>query len=173
MLKLNLQKEPYWLELPAQVRVKVKPLSSAVMQVAQNQAVREMLELRKERAARLESGADVTGIPDIDDPHVRNALSETLLITALARHSILEWEGVMLPDNDTPAPVNAQTVADLMDIWFVAQEFWKQYTRSLDLLEAEGNGSRLAANGTSAAGRNTAGGARKRNSPARKVKPAH
>jgi hypothetical protein len=68
--------------------------------------------------------------------------------------------------------VNAQTVADLMDIWFVAQEFWNQYTRSLDLLEAEGNASRPAANGTSAAGRNIAGGARKRNSPARKAKPA-
>lgn len=166
MLKLNLQKEPYWLELPAQVRVKVKPLSSAVMQVAQNQAVREMLELRKERAARLESGADVTGIPDIDDSHIRNALSETLLINALARQAILEWEGVMLPDNDAPAPVNAQTVADLMDIWFIAQEFWKQYTRSLDLLAIEGNGSRPVANGTSAAGRNTARDARKRSSRA-------
>jgi hypothetical protein len=170
MLKLNLQKEPYWLELPAQVRVKVRPLSSAVMQVAQNQAVREMLELRKERAARLEAGTDVTGIPDIDDPHIRNALSETLLINALARQAILEWEGVMLPDSDAPAPVNAQTVADLMDIWFIAQEFWKQYTRSLDLLEIEGNGSRPVANGTSAAGRNTVGDARKRSSRAPRAK---
>lgn len=172
MLKLNLQKEPYWLELPAQVRVKVKPLTSAVMQMAQNQAVREMLELRKERDSRMETGADVTGIPDIGDPHTRNALSETMLVKALARQAILEWEGVMLPDSAAPAPVNAQTADDLMDIWFIAQEFWKQYTRSLDLLESEGNGSRPAANGTSAAGRNTAGGARKRSSPAPRAKQA-
>jgi hypothetical protein len=59
-----------------------------------------------------------------------------------------------------------------MDIWFVNQEFGKKYMRQLDLLEAEGNGLRPVVNGTSAAGRATAGRARKKISPAAEAKPA-
>ena len=156
MLKLNLQKEPYWLDLPAQIKVKVKPLSTAVMSVAQHQSIQELLAMQQERKARLDAGADARDLPNLEDAAVRRSFTETVLVKALARQAIIEWQGVMQPDNDSPADITDQTVSELMDIWFVADAFWKKYMQSLDLLELEGNGSRPAVNGTSAAGLDTA-----------------
>lgn len=158
MLRLNLKKEPYWMQLPASVRVKVRPLTTAVMSAAQSQVIKQIIALREDRKNN-------PTLADIDDDQTRLALSESLLIKALARGAIIEWEGVMLPDNDALAPISDQTVDDLMDIWFVAQEFWKQYTSSLALLDAEGNGSGLAPNGTLAAGQDIAESATTNNSP--------
>lgn len=159
MLRLNLKKDPYWMDLPAAVRIKVRPLTTAIMSAAQSQVIKQIVALREERKSD-------SVVPDVDDEETRLGLSESLLIKALARGSILEWEGVMQPESDDPAPVSDQTVNDLMDIWFVAQDFWKQYTRSLSILEAEGNGLRLAATGISAAGLDTAESATSSNSPA-------
>lgn len=172
MLKLNLQKQPYWLELAADVRVHVRPLSTAIMSAAQAQVIKKIVLMRDMRKSLLAENKYVADLPDVDDEGVRLGLSEALLIKALARGAIFEWEGVLQPDNDAVAPICEQTVDDLMDIWFIAQEFWKQYTSSIALLEAEGNGSRPVANGTSVAGRNTANPARKRSSPAAKAKQA-
>lgn len=156
MLRLNLKKHPYWLDLPADVRLKLRPLSTALMSAAQACVIKQITGWRRERASRLEAGADASDIPDVDDEETRLALSESLLIKALARGAILEWQGVLTGDGDAPAPVSDQAVNDLMDIWFIAQDFWKHYTDALFLLEAEGNASGLAANGTLAAGRDIA-----------------
>lgn len=172
MLKLDLKKEPYWLELQAEVRLKVKPLTSAIMHLAQAQAVRVMLAVQTERKALLESGIDVSDLPDLENEHVRHSVSETVLITQLARHVILAWENVVVPETQTPAELTPDHIGELMDIWFINQEFGKKYMRQMDLLEAEGNGSRPARNGTSAAGRATARTARKKTSPAAEAKPA-
>ncbi len=156
MLRLNLKKQPYWLELPAGVRVKLRPLSTAIMSAAQACVIKQITGWRRERQSRLEAGADVSDIPDVDDEETRLGLSESLLIKALARGAIIEWQGVLTSDGDAPATVSDQAVNDLMDIWFIAQEFWKHYTDALFLLEAEGNASGPAANGTLAAGRDIA-----------------
>lgn len=158
MLRLNLKKEPYWLELPAGVRVKVRPLTTAVMSAAQSQVIKQIVAMREERKSN-------PYVPDVDDDQTRLGLSESLLIKALARGAILEWEGVVQPDSDIVEPISDQNIADLMDIWFVAQEFWKQYTAALSLLDAEGNSSRLAPNGTTAAGQDIAESATTNNSP--------
>lgn len=149
MLRLNLKKEPYWLELPAGVRVKVRPLTTAIMSAAQSQTIKQIIAMRDARKSD-------PHVPDVDDEQTRHGLSESLLIKALARGAILEWEGVVQPDSNALEPISDQNIADLMDIWFVAQEFWKQYTAALSLLDAEGNSSRLAPNGTSAAGQDIA-----------------
>ena len=172
MLKLDLKKEPYWMELQAGVRVKVKPLTSALMHLAQAQAVRAMLAIQTERKARLATGTDAADLPDLENAHVRHSVSETVLVTELARHAILAWENVVMPQTQMPAEVTPDHIGELMDIWFIHQEFGKHYMRQMDLLEAEGNGSRPAANGTSAVGRATAGHVRKKTSPAAEAKPA-
>lgn len=173
MLKLDLKKEPFWIDLQADARVKVKPLNSALMNMAQADAVRAMLAVQAERKARLDAGVDTSDLPDLDNERVRHSLSETALITALATHAIIAWENVMKPEGGDLAELNRENVIDLMDIWFVNQEFGKKYMRQLDLLETEGNALRPVANGTSAAGRATAGRARKKTSRAAGVKPAH
>lgn len=156
MLRLNLKKEPYWLDLPAEVKLKVRPLSTAIMSAAQSSVIKQITDWRQERKSRLEVGANVSDLPDVDDEETRHGLSESLLIKAMARGAVIEWQGVLNSAGDAPAVVNDQAVNDLMDIWFIAQDFWKKYTASLSLLDAEGNVSGLAVNGTSAAGQDTA-----------------
>ena len=159
MLRLNLKKEPYWLDLPAEVKLKVRPLSTAIMSAAQSSVIKQITDWRQERKSRLEVGADVSDLPDVDDEETRHGLSESLLIKAMARGAVIEWQGVLNSAGDAPAVVNDQAVNDLMDIWFIAQDFWKKYTASLSLLDAEGNVSGLAVNGTSAAVALTVGSA--------------
>jgi hypothetical protein len=166
MIRLDIKKEPYWLELAAEVRLKVKPLTSAIMHMAQAEAVRTLLAMQKERKTLLESGSDASHLPDLENELVRHSVSDVVLNTALAKHAILAWENVLVPETETPATLTPEHVGELMEIWFINQEFGKKYMRQLELLEAEGNVSRPAVNGTSAAGRATARTARKKNSPA-------
>jgi hypothetical protein len=70
------------------------------------------------------------------------------------------------------AAINEQSICDLMDIWFIGQEFWEKYTTSFFLLETEGNGSRPAVHGTLAAGQDTAKVATKKVCRAAKAKKA-
>lgn len=166
MLKLDLKKEPFWLELRRGLRVRVRPLTTAIMTAADSTARKLVADLREERQQRVAAGGDLSDLPDLENEDAVSGLAASVMIKALARMSILEWEGVARADSDEPAPVNEQTVNDLMDIWFVADAFWKQYTRPLDMLEAEGNGSGPAQNGTSAAGPDTAESAGTNDSPA-------
>ena len=147
MLKLDIKTEPYWIDLPSDVRVKVKPISTAVMS-----------------AARALSLADYrlmvdSGELDPNNDAQRKGASDSLLIKALARLSIIEWSGVYDAAGEQPAPVNDKTVGDLMELWLVAQEFFNVYVTQLSLLETEGNVSAPAVNGTSAAVALTVGSA--------------
>ena len=147
MLKLDLKTESYWIDLPAKVRVKVKPVSTAIMSAAQSMALDNYRQL-------VDSGQ-----LDPANESLRSGTSESLLIKALARLSIVEWEGVLAADSDKLAPVNDKNVSDLMDIWLLAQEFLKIYVTQFKLLEIEGNVLAPAANGISAAEALTAGNA--------------
>ena len=147
MLKLDIKTEPYWIDLPSNVRIKVKPITTAVMS-----------------AARALSLADYrligdSGELDPTNDAQRKGASDSLLIKALARLSIIEWSGVYDAAGEQPVPVNDQNIISLMDIWLVAQEFFSAYITQMSLLEIEGNVSAPAANGTSAAEALTAGSA--------------
>ena len=85
MLRLNLKKEPYWIDLPADVKVKVRPLSTAIMSAAQSSVIKRITDWRQERKSRFDVGADMSDVPDVDDEETRLGLSESLLIKALAR----------------------------------------------------------------------------------------
>jgi len=161
MLRLNLQKEPYWMDLPSGVRVRVRPLSTAIMNAAQSLVIKQIKEMQEDESVLK---------PNLDVDSIRFGLSEALLVKALAQAAIIEWEGVMLPEGDTAAQVTQQNVAELMDIWFIGQEFWKQYTTSYFVLEVEGNASRPGVNGTTAAGLPIAPAASRKNSRAVKAK---
>ena len=171
MLKLDLKKEPYWLDLPAGVRLKVRPLSTAVMSAAQASVIKQIGDWRQEIKARSESGADVTDIPNVDDENTRMGVTEALLVSALARGAVIAWEGVMDKTGAAESPVNDQNISELMSIWFVSQDFWKQYTAEISLLEIEGNASGLAVSGTSAAGQGIAEGAAPTISPVAEASP--
>lgn len=142
MLRLNMKKEPFWLNLVGGVRLQARPLTTAVMSAAQAAVIKRIATMR-------DAG-------EILDEDTRAGFTEALLIQALARFAIVAWEGVLQAENDDLAPVTEQAIDELMSIWFVAQDFWKQYTATLSMLETEGNASRPASHGISPAGQITA-----------------
>jgi hypothetical protein len=133
MLSLKIPTEPYWIDLKLGVRVQVRPFTSAVFYAAQ-------------AVARQKLGSD-----PIDDAALEEGRRIAAFTTALAKVGILAWEGVLLPDSQQPAPVNDQTVGDLMSFWTLADEFRTQYTGLKELLGAEKKPCLSAAHGTSAA----------------------
>jgi hypothetical protein len=91
MLRLAIPKEPYWLELPAGVRLRVRPLTTAVMAAAQARAQQAVAELAEQVRTRREAGLPLDGLPDLEEDAERAGLAQLLLIKALARHAILAW----------------------------------------------------------------------------------
>jgi hypothetical protein len=136
MLKLNLKTEPYWIDLPGTVRVKVKPVSTALMSAAQASA------------AAVYNTLVERGETNVDDDALRKGLSESLLVKALGKFAIIEWENVFKADGDAPAELNDANVEQLLDFWVIADEFLKQYVSQINLVKSEGNVSAPAANGT-------------------------
>jgi hypothetical protein len=133
MLSLKIPTEPYWIDLKLGVRVQVRPFTSAVFYAAQ-------------AVARQKLGSD-----PVNDAALEEGRRIAAFTTALAKVGILAWDGVLLPDSDEQAPVNDQTVGDLMSFWTLADEFRTQYTGLKELLDAEKKPCLSDANGTSAA----------------------
>jgi hypothetical protein len=163
MLRLGLPREPYWLDLPGGVRLRVRPLTTSVMAAAQARAQQAVVEL----AEQVQAALPLHGLPDLEDKAERAGLAQLLLVKALARHAILAWEGVLAAEGEAPAPVTPETVGDLMEgYWVVADAFLRQYTAPIDALLSEGNAFRPSPLGTSAVGAATAPSAAPRISPA-------
>ena len=150
MLKLKIQKEPYWLELGSGVRVKVKPCNSAVFYQAKafmNNRVSEAAKLYK---SNKENGIKDTSIPDLEDVSKREAFADQNLIVGLALAGIVEWDGVLEADSDEKAPLTPEKIEELFsNFWVVAENFRQQYCGIQEILEAEKNAFTSAQNGTS------------------------
>jgi hypothetical protein len=101
------------------------------------------------------AGADITGLPDLSDEDALAGLSQMLFAQGLDRSSITKWEGV-LDAGDQPAEITDAAIAELMQLPRMAESFVVQYTETHEAVIAEGNVSRPAPNGTSAAGLTTA-----------------
>jgi hypothetical protein len=167
MVRLGLPREPCWLDLPAGVRLQVRPLTTAVMAAALARAQQAVAELAEQVRAHREAGLPLEGLPDLEDEAERAGLAQLLLVKALARHAILAWEGVLAAEGEAPAPVTPETVGDLIEgYWVVADAFLRHYTAPIDALLSEGNAFRPSPPGTSAAGAATAPSVETRTSPA-------
>ena len=166
MIRLNLPTEPYWLELGYGVRVKVRPPSTAIAAAVRAAAARRVDALRQDLAERKRSGVPLDGLPDLDDPDVREGHLQLVTAQSYARAAIVDWEGVLAAEGDAPAAVTPQAVDDLMRIYALAVAFVSLYLQPIDVLAAEGNASRPAPNGTSAAAPDTASSAETATPPA-------
>lgn len=150
MLRIGLQREPYWFALEGLgVRLKVRPASAAVLAVAQQHAKRKVADLIEKASGLKEVGAEPA--PDLMDPAVREAMAHLIFCKALAKAAIVGWEGVMQSDCDEPAPITPQAINDLMDLPGVPDLFAAEYLAPRRMLASEGNSSGSAPNGTSAA----------------------
>ena len=119
MIRLGLKAEPYWLDLLPGVRLKVRPFGTALFFAAQSAMVR--VDTEGETASE-----------------VIDALRGVAFIKALARLSIIEWEGIA-DDKGAPAPVTPEAVEALMEIWQAAAAFERIYARPITEIEAEKN----------------------------------
>ena len=106
MIRLKINKEPYWLELGYGVKVKVKPCTSAVFYEAKAYMNSKLSELAKNYQANKTSGIEDKSLADIENPIKREALADKFLLIGLGIAGILEWNGVMDAEKDEVAPLN-------------------------------------------------------------------
>ena len=115
MLRLNLIREASWLDLALGVRVKVEPLTTAIMVAA-----------RTDPAVR----AIAPGTPD-DSIAV-------IFAKAIAARAIVDWEGVG-DAGGTPITVSPEAIDALLDLWPIFEKFQTAYVAKGLELEAEKN----------------------------------
>ena len=148
MLRLNLARAPYWLDLGLGARVRVEPLTTALMVAAR-------------------SAPDVRSLPDgTSDDEIAVVFGKVL-----AERAILEWEGVGDADGN-PTPVTPEGIAALLDIWPIFERFQVGYVAKGLELEAEKNASAPSPTGSGAGATRIAGPARPPRAAAASAKPA-
>ena len=118
MLKLNLSDDARWVDLAGGVRIKVKPLSSAMM-----------------LAARSNPRVVALGAVDDAEPDQALALEVAKIIGGML---IEEWEGVG-DANGNPADVSQEWVDALFDIWPMFEAFQVEIVAGAMMVDAEKN----------------------------------
>lgn len=138
MLKLKIQKEPYWLEIGYGVKVKVKPCTSTVFYQAKAYMNDKISQTVKQYKEAKEVGADVSDFLDLNNPKIREAFADENLTIGMALAGILEWDGVWEAESDETAPVCEQKIEELFsNFWLIAENFRNQYCGVREILEAE------------------------------------
>jgi hypothetical protein len=132
MLTLDLTNTPFWCDLVPGVRVKLRPLTTALMVAARSDPA--IADLPKE--ARTEEAA-------------------LAMAKALARTAILDWEGVGDAEG-APLVVSPEAIDALLDIWPIFEAFQTVYVVKGLLLDAEKNASSPVPSGSSAGATATA-----------------
>ena len=156
MLRLNLTSEAEWLDLGHGVRLRVLPLTTAVMMAA-----------RKDAQAKMALPEPVDALQtDLDTDRIGLAMAK-----AVARIVVTEWEGVGDAEGN-PVPVSPEGIDALLDIWPVFEAFQTCYVARAMILDAEKNGSPPLPNGNSAGAAAIARPARKSARTARTARRA-
>ena len=144
MLKLNLSNEPTWLDLGHDVRLRLLPLTTALMVAARNDpAIADLSE-------------------DVSDEE-----SALVFAKALARIAITDWKGVG-DENGDPVDVTPEGIDALLDVWPLFETFQTEYVAGGLLLDAEKNVSSPLPSGPSAGAMDTVRSAKALAKPARK-----
>ena len=144
MLKLKLSNEPAWLDLGHDVRLRLLPLTTALMVAARNDPA-------------------IADLPkDTGDEESALAFAK-----ALARIAITDWEGVG-DENGAPVDVSPEGIDALLDVWPLFETFQTGYVANGLLLDAEKTVSSPLPSGPSAGVRHTARPVRESVKPARK-----
>lgn len=132
MLTLDLTNAPQWCDLIPGVRVKLRPLTTALMVSAR-------------------------GDPAIADLPEGAATEEAALAMAkaLARRAIIGWEGIGDADGTSIEP-SPEAIDALLDLWPAFAAFQTLYVAKALLLDAEKNGSAPLPTGPSVGAKATA-----------------
>ena len=145
-IRLGLPRELRWIDLAGTARVLIRPATTALISAAQHAAMAEADAIRAGRQGFLDAGAAVDGF-DLDDPHIVAGLAHDLMVRALARYLITDWDGVFDADGNALA-FDQKLLPQLMAIEDVAAAFWKHVLEPERRRIAEGNVSAPSPNGT-------------------------
>lgn len=132
MIRLDLKSAPFWLDLPAGIRLHLRPLTTGLMAAA--------------RADRAVHALAADAAPEVQ---------ALVLAKAVARAAILDWEGVGDADGN-PLPVSPEAIDALLDLWPVFEGFQLGYVAKGLLVADEGNGSAPSPGGSGAGAGTTA-----------------
>ena len=126
MLTLDLTNEPRWHDLASGVRLRLRPLTTALMVATR-------------------SDPEVEVVPEEATDEER----AVAFAKALARRAVLAWEGIGDADGN-PIEPSPEAIDALLDIWPVFEAFQLSYVSKGLLLEQEKNASALSPTGPSA-----------------------
>lgn len=143
MIRLDLKRKPYWLDLGHGVRLHVEPLTTALMMAARADPAVEAL---PETA-----GQDQLALA---------------MAQAVARRAVLDWEGVGDAEGN-PLPVTPEGATALLEVWPIFEAFQLAYVAKGLVLDQEKNVSAPSPSGTSAGATATAKPVRRRARTAR------
>ena len=132
MIRLELSPEPQWLDLGHGVRLKLLPLTTALM---------------------VATRAD-PAVQDLD-PESSNDNRAAIFAGALARRAVVDWEGVGNAEGNV-LPVTPEGIDALLSLWPIFEAFNLHYVSRGMLLDAEKNASAPSPTGTSAGATATA-----------------
>jgi len=132
MIRIQLSPEPQWLDLGHGVRMKLLPLTTALMVATRSDTAMQ----------ELESDAN-------------NDTRAAVFAAALARRAVVDWEGVGDADGAVIG-VTPEGIDALLSLWPIFEAFNLHYVSRGMLLDAEKNGSAPLPTGTSAGAIDTA-----------------
>lgn len=132
MIRIELSPEPQWLDLGHCVRLKLLPLTTALMVATRSD-------------------------PAVQDlgPEASNDERAAIFAAALARRAVIDWEGVGDADGKS-IPVTPEGIDALLSLWPIFEAFNLYYVSRGMLLDAEKNASAPLLTGTSAGATATA-----------------
>ena len=165
MIRLAVPKEPFWIEVLEGVRVYNRPVTRIEQSAARAWAQRQKSGINGSEDTITALGGEVSGLPDMSDPDVEQALADLLYAQGLARRIILEWEGVLDKDGK-PAEVTPEAVDEFILLPYIGELYVTRVQQHVFEMFTEGNESGPEPNGTSATARDTAGGAESPTPPA-------
>jgi hypothetical protein len=132
MIRIELSPEPQWLDLGHDVRLKLLPLTTALMVATRSDpAVQDL------------------------DPDSSNDTRAAIFAAALARRAVVDWEGVGDLDGN-PLPVNDEGIDAVLSLWPIFEAFNLLYVSRGMLLDAEKNAFAPLPTGTSVGAKATA-----------------
>ena len=143
MITLDLTNAPRWLDLLPGVRLKLRPLTTALMVSARADPAVEALP------------------PEATTEELALAMAK-----AVARRAVLDWEGVGDAEGN-PLPVTPEGINALLEVWPIFEAFQLCYVAKGLVLEQEKKASAPSPSGTSAGATATARPARRRARTAR------
>ena len=121
MLKLNLSNESRWIDLAGGVKIKAKPLTSAMMLAARNNP----------RVVALAKGR-------VDENTVQDDAVALEVAKIIGGMVIEEWEGVGDAAGE-PVPVSQDWIDALFDLWPIFEAFQVGVVAGAMLVDAEKN----------------------------------